>query len=669
MKGLKCSRLMKFSYMRYCVCLVFVFAFSFLCSQLNCSSVSAYSVLDGTGLTAFRSFTTADTIFISASGCSSGWLTGFDDNSSFDCRPVSSTGSHTPVALSSQAYSLPGVRITSSMFSGGSLVLVGSVTLGANLSVNISSYTNGIDNLSNAINLNSSFTGSPFAADDFSVGLSASGSDVYNSDSLDVSDVSCNVLGSGRYEGSYECKVKFTATFNNWSSTGDDFYFNYRLDGRGSSHWSSVFARDVDFTTTSTTFPTTLTVKPRASTIFVTAKSGNSGDTGGSGGSGGGGDTPSTGSLNLSGHSSYYWFGFSNYNAALADHYDYYTDWKLINTVFNSRNFPGSGVQRWAVKNVSHSASGITISPNMVDSSGYASLSGYVDLVNVFDEAYRTDSGYVVKNIDSSYSLFDASVFSFGFGDTPNVSYNVGQSVCSSVVMQNLSNPINSGYGSVVRYRLSFSGCRVKASAGTNKYFSWRLNGNNATNGGKGSYFAPYVYKTNGTSQYLKYYGSPSEYHLTFTTYSGGGNSGDSGNTGGNTPSTPDYSDKLNNIDNSLNDVNNSINNQIQQDREQYESEKKEENDRENQQQEEVSGLTGLFSFPNLLNPFDSFFDLFRDGGCVAIPTLSGWFHTDSVNYCSWFPQSIRSVLTPVFGIVGVMLVFGFVIRWLEGGR
>ncbi len=668
MKGLKCFRLTRFLSMRYCFFLVFALFCSFFCSQLSVFFASAYSVLDGTGISVVRSFTAADSIFFpSASGCSSGWFI-VSDNNGFDCRPVFK-GSHASVALYSQAYSLPGVHITSNMFSGGSLVLEGSVTLGAALSLNLSSYTYGIDDLSNAVKLNSNFKGSPFTADDFSVGLSSSGSDVYNANSLDVSDVSCEVLSVGQYKGSYECKVRFTATFNNWFSTGDNFYFNYRLDGRDSSHWSSVFARSVTSGDSSISNPITLTVKPHVSTIFVTAKSGNTG-----GGSGGGGDTPSTGSLNLSGHSSYYWFGFSNYNAALADHYDYFTDWKLVNTVFNSRNFPGSGVQRWAVKNVSHSASGITISSNMVDSNGYASLSGYVDLVNIFDEAYRTDSGYVVKNIDSSYRLFDASAFSLGFGDTPNVSYNNGQSVCSSVTMQNLSNPINSGYGSVVRYRLSFSGCRVKASAGTNKYFSWRLNGNNATNGGKGSYFAPYIYKTNGTSQWLKYYGSPSEYKLTFTTYSGGGTTTPGQPTdpdnpdNPSNPSAPDYSDNLNDINNSLNDVNNSINNQTQQDKEQYDSEKKEENDRENAGKEDADTAQGIFNF-NILNPFAPLFEMFNPNQCTNIPILSSMIGSEDKQYCSWFSQSTRSILTPAFGIVSIMLLFGFVVHWLGGSN
>ncbi len=669
MKGLKCFRLTRFLSMRYCFFLVFALFCSFFCSQLSVSSASA-DVDDRRGVIEVNSdyswfgFQSADPNALSSDYlCSSDWL---PVGSSHLCD---SPSKYFNVGLSNISSSAL-IELNDYSTSGSGLELSGIITLGGGFRTSsffrpLNSYAGIFDSCFTLI------TDSPVTDHIFDIGISSvSDFGNYNADSVVVNNISCVLpdYSPPSYFGSSVSpvyKVFFNATFNRKFSPGK-YRLSWRLNGNNATNggvgqkfggfWSPLGpSGSLSFTSSVN------------SSVIVGDPIGGSG-----GGGGGGGDTPSTGSLNLSGHSSYYWFGFSNYNAALADHYDYFTDWKLVNTVFNSRNFPGSGVQRWAVKNVSHSASGITISSNMVDSNGYASLSGYVDLVNIFDEAYRTDSGYVVKNIDSSYRLFDASAFSLGFGDTPNVSYNNGQSVCSSVTMQNLSNPINSGYGSVVRYRLSFSGCRVKASAGTNKYFSWRLNGNNATNGGKGSYFAPYIYKTNGTSQWLKYYGSPSEYKLTFTTYSGGGTTTPGHPTdpdnpdNPSNPSAPDYSDNLNDINNSLNDVNNSINNQTQQDKEQYDSEKKEENDRENAGKEDADTAQGIFNF-NILNPFAPLFEMFNPGGCINIPTLSDWLHTEDKQICPWFPAKVVNIVTPVLSISSMMLLFGFVVKWLNG--
>lgn len=367
--------------------------------------------------------------------------------------------------------------------------------------------------------------------------------------------------------------------------------------------------------------------------------------------------------VNRSGNSSHYWFGFNNLQAPLASDYDVMSEWQLVNTTFNSRNWPGSGVQRYMVKNVSHSASSVSISPSMVDSSGYVNFSGYVDLINVFDMAYRTDSTYAVRDIGSSYNQFNSSTFSIGFGSSPNVSYSRGLSVCSHVSFQNQSNPINSNYGAVVRYRLAFDNCRLKLSSGS-YYFSWRLNGNNASNGGIGSYFAPYYFTVNGSSNYLKYYGSPSPYSLDFISTSTGGDTG--GDTGGG--NNPDYSQELDKISDNQQQTTDAIKDQTQQDKNQYESEKREENDRENQGQEAADQAKGIFNF-NILNPFAPIFNLFSPNQCVNIPVLSGMIGSEDTQYCSWFPPSTRSILTPAFGIVSIMLLFGFVVRWLGGSN
>ncbi len=108
---------------------------------------------------------------------------------------------------------------------------------------------------------------------------------------------------------------------------------------------------------------------------------------------------------------------------------------------------------------------------------------------------------------------------------------------------------------------------------------------------------------------------------------------------------------------------------QTQQDKEQYEQEKQEEADRENQGKLDLEQASSLFNF-SVLNPFDSLFSAFKPGdGCVSIPTISRWLHSDNAQYCSWWPASVRSVLTPVFSIASMMLIFGFVVRWLGGSE
>lgn len=105
---------------------------------------------------------------------------------------------------------------------------------------------------------------------------------------------------------------------------------------------------------------------------------------------------------------------------------------------------------------------------------------------------------------------------------------------------------------------------------------------------------------------------------------------------------------------------------QTKQDKEQYDAEKKEEADREASAKDEGNGLLGIFNI-SILNPFAGIWEIFNSGGCTSIPTIAGWVGSEDTVYCSWWPQSIRATLTPVFSIASVMLLFGFVMRWLGG--
>lgn len=110
------------------------------------------------------------------------------------------------------------------------------------------------------------------------------------------------------------------------------------------------------------------------------------------------------------------------------------------------------------------------------------------------------------------------------------------------------------------------------------------------------------------------------------------------------------------------------INNQTQQNKDQYEQEKQEEQEREESAKNEGNGLLGIFNI-TILNPFAGIWEIFNSGGCTSIPTIASWVGSDNATYCSWWPQSIRAILTPVFSLAAMILLFGFVVRWLGGGR
>lgn len=76
------------------------------------------------------------------------------------------------------------------------------------------------------------------------------------------------------------------------------------------------------------------------------------------------------------------------------------------------------------------------------------------------------------------------------------------------------------------------------------------------------------------------------------------------------------------------------------------------------------ASLTSLFSF-DFINPFAPIFNLFNNDSCAQIPTLAGMLHSQETEICPWFDSSVRNIVTPVLGLSSMMLVFGFVVRWL----
>lgn len=126
---------------------------------------------------------------------------------------------------------------------------------------------------------------------------------------------------------------------------------------------------------------------------------------------------------------------------------------------------------------------------------------------------------------------------------------------------------------------------------------------------------------------------------------------------------------KLDNINNSVQALKDSQDQANQDANDRYEDEKDTINENAQQGQSDSESL-GNISL-SLLNPLNSWKDLFTNGCSVNVPILAGWLHSPSSTYTSWWCSSstllnIKSVLTGVLSIVGVMIVFGFAFKWLR---
>lgn len=116
-----------------------------------------------------------------------------------------------------------------------------------------------------------------------------------------------------------------------------------------------------------------------------------------------------------------------------------------------------------------------------------------------------------------------------------------------------------------------------------------------------------------------------------------------------------------------VNNLNDTLENQQQQQQDQYEQEKQEETQREESGNESADEMAGVFSF-SVQNPFTALFGAFTSGNtCVSIPTIAAMINSDDTQYCPWFPASVRNVLTPVLSMLSMMVIFGFVVKWLNG--
>lgn len=82
--------------------------------------------------------------------------------------------------------------------------------------------------------------------------------------------------------------------------------------------------------------------------------------------------------------------------------------------------------------------------------------------------------------------------------------------------------------------------------------------------------------------------------------------------------------------------------------------------------------MESAFSLPSLLNPLNTWKYYFTENACsVNIPIIASWLHAPSNTYTSWWCSSdtlrgIRSTLTGVLSLAGVIVVFTFAFKWLR---
>lgn len=372
--------------------------------------------------------------------------------------------------------------------------------------------------------------------------------------------------------------------------------------------------------------------------------------------------------LEYSGTATASWVGFQDATNTVPNPNDNVCDgWHdsgAVQTCFVSYSAAKANI--YGVTNISHHSGRLYISPSAY-TSGSLDITGTV-LVGVRVTSVNS-STYPIRDLPSNYSPLNGNAFSFGI-DT-----NYGVYDADSVTITSFkSTSANHGDFANIVYQISFKAHYNHWADSGHYYFNWRLNGRATTNGGMGQMWAPYLIPT----------GNYNQFHFLPVSATYLFNIAENGQP----PVDPSqYDKKFDELNQSLGDLktqNNTIigqnqqiidgqqkqteaiENQTKQDKEQYESEKKEESDRENQGNADAEQAQGIFNF-NILNPFAPLFEMFNPSGCVSIPTLSDWLNTEDTQVCPWFPAKVRSVVTPVLSIASMMLLFGFVVGWLNG--
>lgn len=66
--------------------------------------------------------------------------------------------------------------------------------------------------------------------------------------------------------------------------------------------------------------------------------------------------------------------------------------------------------------------------------------------------------------------------------------------------------------------------------------------------------------------------------------------------------------------------------------------------------------------------PFLTLFNSFSSSSCVDIPIIAGMLYLPSdTEYCTWWSPELRATITPVFNIIILMIITGFIYSFLKG--
>ena len=68
----------------------------------------------------------------------------------------------------------------------------------------------------------------------------------------------------------------------------------------------------------------------------------------------------------------------------------------------------------------------------------------------------------------------------------------------------------------------------------------------------------------------------------------------------------------------------------------------------------------------SIVNPFDILFGGFTSEDCVSVPTLASWVHSPTSTVCKWFNADVRQAGTTAFSFLACVILFGFIVHWLN---
>lgn len=124
--------------------------------------------------------------------------------------------------------------------------------------------------------------------------------------------------------------------------------------------------------------------------------------------------------------------------------------------------------------------------------------------------------------------------------------------------------------------------------------------------------------------------------------------------------------DNISNVVSGVEDLRDAQNQANQDANDRYEDEKDTINDNgDNANSSWTDNADNLkFQPPTFL--FNWFWSLGTTDQCIDISTFASLIHSNETQYCSWYPNNIRSIISPIINIFLVCFISGFIIKWLK---